>query len=196
MAKGGENERAKCREWSLWFSNDEKDDLFWRSPGSGGRSKVRSKSSKTTDNAYGDLSSTSPIGEPLLRVVTIEVKKGYNRNLDLLSLIDSKSDKQELQKFWRQVSTDAQNAQKAEWGSEPVLVVHRDRHLPIVFMRIEFFNLLAEYCGPANCNKIYCTIDNDKLVLIRQMDFFIWCVPGVFDIILGKRNIKKNWRVK
>jgi len=195
MAKGGDNERTKSKEWSLWISEGNRDDIFWRT-NSGARATQRNKSSKTTANSYGDLVCLDPIGEPFLRICVVEVKKGYNKVIDLLSLIDSNAKKQTLQLFWRQVLKDAENAQKAGWGNEPLLVVHRDHLLPIVFMKADFFNLLAEYCGPANCNKIYCTIDNDKLVLIRQMDFFIWCVPGVFDIILNKRNMKKNWRVK
>ena len=193
MAKGGENERKKSKEWSLWISDGKRDDIFWRSPGSGSRAKVRSKSDQTTGNAYGDFTCLDPIGEAFLRISTVELKKGYDSTIDLLSLIDSKSDKQTLQLFWRQVSKDAENALKAGWGSEPLLVIHRDRHMPIVFIRTELFNKLAEYCGPANCTKIYCTIDNDKLILIRQIDFFAWCIPGVFDIILNK---KKSWRVR
>jgi len=47
MAKGSQNEREKSREWSLWFSEGKREDLFWRT-NSGAMATQRGKKGKTT----------------------------------------------------------------------------------------------------------------------------------------------------
>jgi len=75
-AKGSEFEREICKKISLWWTNDERDDVFWRSAQSGGRATQRAKSGKKTHGSYGDLTALDPIGEPLLKVWTMEMKRG------------------------------------------------------------------------------------------------------------------------
>lgn len=77
MGKGGSFEREINAELSLWFSEGERDDLFTRSDGSGGRFTRRAKKGKDTANQGGDCSFCHPDGEPLIRMWCIEMKTGY-----------------------------------------------------------------------------------------------------------------------
>lgn len=79
MSKGSQFERDICRELSLWWTGGERDDIFWRTSQSGGRSTTRAKKGKKTFGQSGDIQAVDPLGRPLLDLVTIELKKGYNR---------------------------------------------------------------------------------------------------------------------
>ena len=77
MAKGGGFENEVHAELSLWFSEGERDDLFGRSDGSGGRFTRRQKKGKDTANQGGDICFCHPEGEPLIKIWSIECKTGY-----------------------------------------------------------------------------------------------------------------------
>lgn len=80
MAKGGSFEREICKLLSKWWTGGERDDVFWRSSQSGGRATQRAKSGKTTYGSYGDVTAVDPIGEPLLKLFTIELKRGSSHS--------------------------------------------------------------------------------------------------------------------
>jgi len=75
--KGSAFERKICKELSLWWSKGKRDDIFWRTSGSGARSTVRSKKNKQTFGQGGDVQAADPIGQPLIDVFNIEMKTGY-----------------------------------------------------------------------------------------------------------------------
>lgn len=77
MAKGSGYERNICKKLSLWWSNEKKDDIFWRTSQSGGRATQRMKSGCTTENSSGDACYLDAVGKPLVDLVCIEMKKGY-----------------------------------------------------------------------------------------------------------------------
>lgn len=78
--KGSQFERDVCKRLSIWWSKGlglpESDAIFWRSSQSGGRATQRAKSGKATFGSYGDIAAVDPIGAPLLRQFTIELKCG------------------------------------------------------------------------------------------------------------------------
>lgn len=78
--KGSPFEREICKKLSLWWTNGEDDDVFWRSEGSGGRAKRRGRAGKDTYGAHGDLRVTNPIGTPLIQLLCIECKRGYSKS--------------------------------------------------------------------------------------------------------------------
>lgn len=78
MAKGGAYERDISRILSLWWTDGARDDVFWRSYGSGGRATVRRKKDKTTAGGTGDIVATDEVGLPFTRLVTTEIKRGYS----------------------------------------------------------------------------------------------------------------------
>lgn len=184
MAKGSSNEREKAKEWSLWWSEGERDDLIWRVMASGGRATNRAKRGQATAAGYGDLTFTDPIAEPLFRIITIELKRGYP-GLDFMSLLDKPKGDTLFRKFWNQVSRDAEEARKDGWGPNPVLITHRNRREPLISMKVIFFFDIEDFCGePTNIktNVFYAEVDHneDRIISMRLKDFFEWCSPEFF----------------
>jgi len=185
MAKGSSNERKKCKEWSLWFSQGERDDIWWRD-NSGARATTRAKKGRTTANAYGDMVLKDPIGEPYSRICTNEFKKGYNKTFDFFAIVDGRGSKKKLKfiEFWNQVKQDAENAAEAGWGSEPILVVHRDRMKPVIAMRSPFFHEIEDFCGllPKDVDLLVWQNrkEGEKIILFALEAFFRWASPDFF----------------
>ena len=78
MGKGSGFEREVACQLSLWFTGGQRDDVFGRSDGSGSRFTSRWKKGKTTANQHGDIAAMDAIGEPLIKIWSIEVKTGYS----------------------------------------------------------------------------------------------------------------------
>ena len=79
-SKGNSFERQICKQLSLWWSNGKSEDIFWRTASSGAMANIRSKSCKKSFGQYGDIQAINPIGQPLIDVCTIELKRGYSKN--------------------------------------------------------------------------------------------------------------------
>ena len=138
-AKGSEFERKICKDLSEWWTGGKRTDVFWRTAGSGAMAKTRSKTGGAAFGQYGDIQAIDPIGQPLIDVCTLELKKGYNRTTihDVLDAT-SKAKEQEFETFTRQASTDAQNAGSPFW----MLITKRDRRLEMVTIPWGFYTLL------------------------------------------------------
>lgn len=124
--KGSAFERDICRKLSLWWTQKEKeprDDIFWRTAGSGARATTRSKKNKKTANSDGDIAALDPIGAPLLHIVTIECKRGYGTKT-IADLFDSskKAAVQEYEKWILQAEQSKCNADTLSW----LLIVRRN----------------------------------------------------------------------
>jgi len=78
--KGSAFERKICRSLSLWWSNGEQNDIFWRSPGSGAWARGKDKNNP----GWGDVMAVKPEGKPLTDKFVIELKRGYPK-LDIIS---------------------------------------------------------------------------------------------------------------
>jgi len=76
-SKGSQFEREVSKELSLWWSGGTRLDIFWRTPGSGAMAKTRSKTGGSALGQHGDIQATDPIGQPMIDVCSIELKKGY-----------------------------------------------------------------------------------------------------------------------
>jgi hypothetical protein len=126
--KGSAFEREFCKELSLWWSENKRDDLFWRTAGSGARATRRIRQSKVgTFGQYGDVQATDPAGQPLLDLFTIELKKGYN-TLSVQDLLDRtikqrQSTTYSMEKMIKQAMESALSAGTPAW----MLVWKRDR---------------------------------------------------------------------
>lgn len=85
--KGAAFERAVCVALSKWVSGDERQDLFWRSAMSGGRSTLGRK--KHTAGEFtaqaGDVTATDPLGHLLCSLFMIECKFYANLRTDCLA---------------------------------------------------------------------------------------------------------------
>jgi hypothetical protein len=130
MAKGADFERDISRTLSLWWSHGERDDIFWRTSMSGGRATVRRKAGKATAYQAGDITSTDPVGAPLIKATVIELKRGYARWC-VLDLLDAKSPtKTVLGGFLSQVEEELKQAGIRNF----LLICKRDGRSPFVIM--------------------------------------------------------------
>lgn len=135
MAKGAPFERELSKQLSMWWTNGASDAVFWRSSQSGGRATTREKSGKKTKGQYGDIAVTDPIGQPLIELVSIEAKNGYN-NRDIMQFLDTKKvPKGSLQEFINQASRDAKRAGVPYWW----MIHKRDRKQPLLYMPYGFY---------------------------------------------------------
>ena len=137
--KGSDFERSICKQLSLWWTDNERDDVFWRTAGSGAMAKTRSKSNRQTFGQYGDIQATDPIGQPLIDLCSIELKRGYSRTTfhDILDA-SNKAAEQQYHTFINQARTDAHNAKAKYW----VLITKRDRREPLICMPFSLYKHL------------------------------------------------------
>ena len=140
-AKGGSFERLICRQLSLWWTNGERDDVFWRN-----RVKVTSKT-PNAERQLGDISALHTIGLSFIETINVEMKCGYGKkkgkaapSWGVLGLIDSNQEEHLLQKFWNQCITDANLSNRIPW-----LIFKRDFREPVICIRKR--DLLRLFCG-------------------------------------------------
>ncbi len=138
--KGSAFEREICKQLSLWWTKGKRDDVFWRSTTSGARATVRNRKGQKTFGQYGDVQATDPIGQPLLDVCTIELKRGYTKDT-IANILDApkKAIKQMYEKFIDQATKDYKKAGSIFW----MLIVKRDRKESVVYISMKFYRKLS-----------------------------------------------------
>lgn len=139
--KGSRFEREICKLLSCWWSkeicNKQRDDIFWRTSISGGRATIRAKKGKETFGSQGDVTAIDPIGCPLLKVFTIELKRGYS-NLSITDLITKQKSK--LLDFIQQAKKQKELTKTPFW----LLILKQDHQLPLAFIPFSFFEKLHQ----------------------------------------------------
>ena len=146
--KGGAFERLICKQLSLWWTYNKRDDIFWRTAGSGARATTRSKRGRGTKNQYGDVQATDPIGQPLIDLCTIEIKKGYSRNsyFDLIDKLPNET-KQPYKKFIQQAVEQHEQAGTEWW----LLITKRDYKEALIAMPVGLKRELFEVDARLGC---------------------------------------------
>lgn len=129
-AKGSDYEREVCKRLSLWWTDDKRDDVFWRSSGSGARAKVRGRAGAQTAGQHGDVAATDPIGAPLIDALTIEIKRGYSEYTfqDVIDRLE-KGGIQEWERWFGQAIESHDQSGSVSW----MLITRRDRRSPLVW---------------------------------------------------------------
>ena len=143
-SKGADFERYICKKLSLWWTQDydnPRDDIFWRTAGSGARATMRSKRHMSTCGGYGDIMSIDPVGKDLTDACCFELKRGYSP--DLFAWFKKGSN--DLIQAWEQCVRSAKQAH----ARFPVLIFKPDRQ-PIFMMSstrllLPFCSLLSEH---------------------------------------------------
>jgi len=130
-SKGSEYERETCKKLGLWWTHGERDDIFWRTAGSGARATVRGRKGNTTAGQNGDIAATDPLGKPLIDAFTIELKRGYSERT-IQDLLDksNKAANQEYEKFILQTIESWEQAGSKSW----ILIVRRNRREALIFL--------------------------------------------------------------
>lgn len=161
-AKGSKFERWVAMQLSNWWTCGQSDSVFWRTSGSGARASTRSKANQRTAFQYGDLCATDPIGQPFIDLITVEIKRGYNRHT-IADLLDKplKARVQTYQDWFAKAQRDHERAGSFSW----LLIVKRDLRETIVFMpkvlETELFHAGAEFTKPM----LWLTVDSSKGLL-------------------------------
>ena len=190
-AKGFGFERKVAKQLSLWWSDGNNKDVFWRVSGSGGRA---TRSTTILGGvSYGDIGLLDPSGEALLRICTFELKKGYTKDLDMMSLIDAKSDNL-FWKFWMKVSNDAAKAALAGWGKEPILITNRNHKMPLATIRYSFYLKLFDYIGKFNEDWPMIAIrKGEEVTRTMTSDHFLeWLHPKIIQTLWNRENKNAN----
>lgn len=144
MAKSGKGsafEREICTRLSRWWTDGRRDDVFWRSSGSGARATTRAKFGRRTANQHGDVAAVDPIGSPLTDLFTIEIKRGYS-DATTHELLDRREGAAELlyERWIENALRDCRAAGAAGW----LLIAKRDRHEPLIWMEVGTRSLFDE----------------------------------------------------
>lgn len=145
MAKGSEFERSICKLFSLWWTDQQDDSVFWRTSQSGGRATVRRRKGKGTRGHVGDVTATDPDGVPFTNLITLELKKGYS-TCSVAQIVDrpQRLKQQGFEAFLEQAMTAADNAGTPYWG-----LIHRRTGKEIM---IYLPNELIEKLGEMGCH--------------------------------------------
>lgn len=190
--KGSSFEREICKKLSLWWTDGKDEDVFWRTAGSGARAKTRSKKNKTTFGQYGDIQATNPIGQPLIDLCSIELKRGYS-NSTFADLLDHprESKEQTYEKFVAQAEEDSRNAKARTW----MLVTKRDRRLALVFMPLEFCKKLRQ----AGSRMEFCETEGFLCFLDKQgkgRKLYVCHLERFLEIVTPQHMIKclQDWK--
>lgn len=185
--KGGAFERDISRKLSLWWTNNERDDIFWRTSTSGARATVRARKGKTTAGSVGDISLLDVIGKPLLDACSIELKRGY-KTWSMMDVLDKKKDKNStFEEFIIQSERERVDANTPYF----MLITRRDGRKSLVTIPHSFFVKLTTIIPkPIQFTCIETSIripDNDSTypkanvyVTMNLDDFLNWVKPSFF----------------
>lgn len=143
--KGGDFEREFAKELSLWWTSGARDDIFWRTSGSGARATTRGATGRRTEGSYGDITATSSLGEPFTDLLTLELKRGYSYSTisDLLERSPASKTIQEWEKFILQAWKSHQQAGSFSWG----VVARRDRRASWIYFSRALEKAIRESIG-------------------------------------------------
>ena len=187
-AKGSQFERDICRELSLWWTNYERDDIFWRTAASGGRATNRAKQGKTTAGAYGDITYTDSLGADLLKLFCFELKRGYG-HWCLLDVFDRPVPAKKLckptiiEQFWMQASQSCLDA-----GSlYPVVIFRRDSRRPCILAPKIFLRDVFPYLGPCIDNKIFTQLCGTEVFVMGMCNFLSFCDPEALQEMIKEK---------
>ena len=172
MSKGPDWERNISKRLSLWWTEDDRDDIFWRTSGSGARATVRAKKGIKTKYQYGDLTFTDPVGKPLIDYFLIELKRGYP-DLGVLLLIDGKQKVPVLVKWWKKAEKERQFGER----KAAILIIKRDFKHPIIVFACDVFSRIESFCGEweGNIVSVYLTAIEEKLIIVPLYPFLKYC---------------------
>lgn len=131
--KGSAFERTICKELSLWISNGEQKDIFWRSAMSGGRSTVAMKKGDKLSAQAGDISSIHKLGHIFIDIFMVECKSYKTLNFESLVKGTGK-----LLEFWSKAKDEAARHDKL-----PILIGKQNNYPIVVCLDAEGVRRLA-----------------------------------------------------
>ena len=152
-SKGNEFERVIAKKLSLWWSDNERTDLFWRTSNSGGRFTVRKSLGEDTYQQSGDICDTYPDGKFLCDHVYLECKS--YKVIGLWSIITGKG---QLIDWWKVA------IENSKLENKSTFLIVKENNKPILL-----FTNLSNIPGLQYIASFYC----DKEVYIYLFEDFI-----------------------
>jgi len=191
MGKGANFERKICKVLSLWWSDYERDDIFWRTSQSGGRATERRKKGKRTAGSYGDMTAIHESGKSFERTFLVELKKGYDKDVGALLLIDSNQKEPALLKWWIK-NEKIRLENNRQYG---LLIFQRNRRHPCIMMDEILFGQLEQYAHiyvKSNLIQIDFVSINSTLIIIPLYDFLEWCSSESMKLFIEGENDERK----
>ena len=163
--KGGSYERKIAKKFSLWLSGGKRDDLFWRTHGSGARDKVRMDKGLITEGQDGDMASTSQSYESISfrSLFTIEIK--FYRDVNIWGLLTLSN--RGLIEFWNEVEYQAEYSHK-----HPILII-KENYRPDLLISDGFFEKNI---------RDYFNIDYRIKSKVNNTIIYIWKLSDIFEL--------------
>ncbi len=159
MAKGSSFERDVCKLLSRWWSHNKRDDIFWRTSGSGARATKRK--GKKTFGQYGDVQAIDPVGQPLIDMICFELKKGYC-NQTFANLIEKsqhpKATSQGFDSFVLQTMKNYGGSSSKYWA----IITKRSLRDTLITIPFCFYQKLRKECKVVPCYYIHCQLSNGQ----------------------------------
>ena len=184
-------ERKTAKDLSLWWSNNKRDDLFYRVGASGARATARAKRGKSTANQGGDIQATHPKALPFTSVFSVECKFGYQNQGSIHDLLDAGYTRGKHPLLYEQFILQAIDAMICSRSQSWMLITKRQNRDAMVtlplnvwnkIMEIEVEGLEFDYFGTLRWSTIDCTIcriskklkvyTRELLANLRLEDFF------------------------
>ena len=123
--RGSAFERDVCKRLSLWWSEGEKEDVFWRSTTSGARA------TQTGLGQYGDVCAIDPMGNELLDHFVIELKTGYVNN-SLQDMIDRPNGRKPS--HWEQWITKCEEEVRKHSTAKHFMIISRRKSRELIVL--------------------------------------------------------------
>ena len=181
-SKGSAFERKICKMLSLWFTENVRDDIFFRSASSGAMATQRFKKGKTTSGQTGDITSTNSEGIEFINKFSIELKSYKDFSLDFLVY----KNKSLIHAWWEQCKGDAERESKS-----PLLIIKKNNKPEIIIFRCSLYTqIFEEYFGFIEFEKyVKGFINEDAIIIMKLSDFFEYINPVALKTIINLENI-------
>ncbi len=155
-SKGPNYEREICDQLSGWWTGNGDARVFWRSSGSGGMATRRNRRGKKTTIHCADVCAIDPVGDPLMGLLAIEIKRGYSK-FSFQDLLDKKAKAalQEYEEWILQAEAARANADARHW----LIILRRNARDPLVLFPYKF---LVELHKAGTCH------DDDRPFALLQ----------------------------
>ena len=196
--KGSKFEREICKQLSMWFTKNRRDDIFWRTAGSGARATCRAKQGKMTADSGGDICAIHESGKYLTSNSIWELKKGYTKGspankIGILPFIDNLPTENYplILKWVRKLQEEAQTHNREMW----FIIFKRDRKQAVICMDSSTLAILNKrnpyrYNWPPFGPVAMVYIDKLCLVFFQLDRFLKWCSPNSITNRIKRRRKK------
>jgi hypothetical protein len=181
MAKGSEWERECSKILSLWATEGARDDVVWRTAGSGSRWATRRKRGSDTYNQAGDLCATDPCAQFLFDFLLVECKRGYakgkpSESINVLYWLDRPSNTKPplLAQWWEKADEERLRAGR----SRAVLLFRRTGKRACIVLERDLMGDLEDYIGQYKHHVIALYMAEGPTLLICDLEKWLeWCQP-------------------